>query len=82
MTATTNAPRRPQRGVTKAIWDMLDTATGPVVPAHIPKLAEQMGWNTRLTASHFRQWRKARGGNNNPASDRSKSGTRKAVAAN
>lgn len=59
-TSTSSNVRRPQSGLTAAMWDLFDSATGPITTKHIRQLAEQEGWNLDLTRSHFRQWRKAR----------------------
>ena len=53
-----NGARRPTRGgITEQMWLVYDSAPTVITPAEVRALAEQMGWNTQLAQSHYRQWK-------------------------
>ena len=60
-TVKTVSVKRPQKGLTAAMWSVFDSATAPILPQHARTLAAQEGWNVSLTQSHLRQWKRASG---------------------
>ena len=56
-----NDQRAPKRGVCKMMWDLFDSATAPISSKHLPKIAEDCGWNVSTLRAVRGEWEKFHG---------------------
>ena len=54
-----NAPKR--TGLISMAWDLFDSATGPIAPALVNKIAEQTGMNAENLRIELRRWKRFNG---------------------
>jgi len=56
-----NDQRAPKRGVCKMMWDLFDSASAPISSKHLPKIAEDCGWNVSTLRAVRGEWEKFHG---------------------
>jgi hypothetical protein len=57
-----NGIKAPQRdGAIMEAWNWFDAATGPVVAAHLPRLAQEMFLNVENLRIELRRWKRYHG---------------------
>lgn len=57
-----NGIKAPVRtGMISFAWDLFDSAKGPILAAHMPKLAELTGFNVENLTIELRRWKRFNG---------------------